>query len=35
MNLARDAKKNKKGFYRCVNEKRKAKESVSPPEDQD
>jgi len=30
MNLARDAKNNKKGFYRFVNQKRKVKESVSP-----
>ena len=31
MNLARDIKKNKKGFYRYVNQKRKVKESVTPP----
>jgi len=30
LNLARDAKNNKKGFYRCVSQKRKVKESVSP-----
>jgi len=28
-NLARDAKNNKKGFYRYVSQKRKVKESVS------
>ena len=28
--MARDAKKNKKGFYRYVNQKRKVKESVPP-----
>ncbi|KFZ48098.1 hypothetical protein N321_03191, partial [Antrostomus carolinensis] len=28
LNLARDAKKNKKGFYRWVNQKRKVKESI-------
>ena len=28
LNLARDAKNNKKGFYRYVNQKRKAKESI-------
>jgi len=30
LNLARDAKKNKKGFYRYVSQKRKDKESVPP-----
>jgi len=30
MNLARDAKKSEKGFYRYVIQKRKVKESVSP-----
>ncbi|KFZ50921.1 hypothetical protein N321_00760, partial [Antrostomus carolinensis] len=30
LNLARDARKNKKGFYSYVNQKRKAKESISP-----
>jgi len=30
LNLARDAKNNKKGFYRYVNQKRKVKESVPP-----
>ncbi|KAK4807047.1 hypothetical protein QYF61_018388 [Mycteria americana] len=30
LNLARDAKYNKKGFYRYVSQKRKAKESVPP-----
>ncbi|KAJ7425634.1 hypothetical protein BTVI_02330 [Pitangus sulphuratus] len=30
LNLARDAKNNRKGFYRYVNQKRKVKESVSP-----
>jgi len=30
MNLARDAKNNKKGFYRYVSQKRKVKESVTP-----
>ncbi|KFR07567.1 hypothetical protein Y956_13278, partial [Nipponia nippon] len=29
-NLARDAKNNKKGFYRHINQKRKVKESVPP-----
>ena len=31
LNLARDAKNNKKGFYRYVSQKRKVKESVYPP----
>ncbi|KFQ91096.1 hypothetical protein Y956_15163, partial [Nipponia nippon] len=30
LNLTRDAKNNKKGFYRHVNQKRKVKESVPP-----
>jgi len=30
LNLARDSKNNKKGFYRYVNQKRKAKESIPP-----
>ncbi|KFQ61370.1 hypothetical protein N334_04214, partial [Pelecanus crispus] len=30
LNLARDVKNNKKGFYRYVNQKRKVKESVPP-----
>jgi len=30
LNLASNAKNNKKGFYRYVNQKRKAKESVPP-----
>jgi len=30
LNLAKDAKNNKKSFYRCVNQKRKVKESVPP-----
>ncbi|KFQ62398.1 hypothetical protein N334_02973, partial [Pelecanus crispus] len=30
LNLARDIKNNKKGFYRYVNQKRKVKESVPP-----
>jgi len=30
LNLARDAKNNKKGFYRHVNQKRMVKESVPP-----
>ncbi|KFQ65391.1 hypothetical protein N335_01657, partial [Phaethon lepturus] len=30
LNLARDAKNNKKGFYRYVSQKRKGKESISP-----
>ena len=30
LNLARDAKNNKKGFYRYVSQKRKVKESVTP-----
>jgi len=33
LNLARDAKNNKKGFYRYVNQKRKVKQSI-PPNDQ-
>ena len=28
LNLARDSKNNKKGFYRYINQKRKVKESV-------
>jgi len=32
LNLARDAKNNKKVFYRHVNQKRKVKESVPPDE---
>ncbi|KFQ62882.1 hypothetical protein N334_11525, partial [Pelecanus crispus] len=31
LNLARDVRNNKKGFYRYVNQKRKVKESVPPP----
>ena len=31
LNLARNAKNNKKGFYRYVSQKRKVKESASPP----
>jgi len=31
LNLARSAKNNKQGFYRYVNQKRKVKESVTPP----
>jgi len=31
LNLARDAKNNKKGFYRYVSQKRKVKESIPPP----
>ncbi|KAK4831467.1 hypothetical protein QYF61_017715 [Mycteria americana] len=31
LNLARDAKNNKKGFYRYVSQKRKVKESIAPP----
>ena len=31
LNLAKDAKNNKKGFYRYVSPKRKAKESAPPP----
>ena len=34
-NLAGDAKNNKKGFYRCVSQKRKVKESISPADEQD
>jgi len=30
LNVARDAKNNKKGFYRSVSQKRKVKESVPP-----
>jgi len=30
LNLARDAKNNKQGFYRHVNQKSKIKESVAP-----
>ncbi|PKU28260.1 hypothetical protein llap_21436 [Limosa lapponica baueri] len=30
LNLARDAKNNKKGFYRYANQKRKVKDSSSP-----
>ena len=30
LNLARDAKNNKKGFYRYVSQKRKVKKSVPP-----
>jgi len=30
MNLARDAKNNKKCFYRCVNQRRKVKENIPP-----
>jgi len=30
LSLARDAKNNKKGFYRYVSQERKVKESVSP-----
>jgi len=32
LNLARDAKNNKKGFYRYVSQKKKVKESVQPDE---
>jgi len=31
LNLAKDAKNNKRGFYRYVRQKRKVKESVAPP----
>ena len=31
LNLARDAKNSKKGFYKYVSQKRKVKESVPPP----
>jgi len=31
LNLAKDAKNNKKGFYRYASQKRKVKESVLPP----
>ena len=31
LNLAREAKNNKKGFYRYIGQKRKARESVPPP----
>jgi len=31
LNVARDAKSSKKGFYRYVSQKRKVKESVPPP----
>jgi len=30
LNLARDARNNKRGFYRYVSQKRKVKESVAP-----
>jgi len=30
LNLAWNAKNNKKAFYRCVNQKRKVKESAKP-----
>lgn len=30
LTLARDTKNNGKGFYRCVSQKRKVKESVTP-----
>lgn len=32
LNLAWDAKNNRKSFYRCVSQKRKVKESVTPDE---
>ncbi|KAK4826550.1 hypothetical protein QYF61_010070 [Mycteria americana] len=35
LNLARDAKNNKKGFYRYVSQKRKVKERAPPPDKQD
>ncbi|PKU32580.1 nedd4-binding protein 2-like 2 [Limosa lapponica baueri] len=35
LNLERDAKNNKKGFYRYINQKRKAKESVHPHDEQE
>ena len=31
LNLARDAKKNKKGFYRYLNQKRKVHNGIPPP----
>ena len=31
LDLAKDAEKSKKGFYRYVSQKRKVKESVPPP----
>ena len=34
LNLARDAKNNKKGFYRYVKQKRKLKETVPPLEEE-
>lgn len=34
LNLARNAKKNKEGFFRCIGQKRQAKESVSPADKQ-
>jgi len=34
LNLARDAKNNKKVFYRYVSQKRKVKESIAPPPDE-
>jgi len=30
LNLARNAKSSKKGFYRYISQKRKAKESITP-----
>lgn len=35
LNLTRDAKNNKKGFYRNVSQNRKVKESVTPPDEHD
>jgi len=35
LNLARDAENNKKGFYKCVSQKRKMKERVPPHDEQD
>jgi len=35
LNLARDAKNNKKCFYRYVNKKRKVKESIPHPDKQE
>jgi len=35
LNLARDANSNKKGFYRYVSQKRKVKESISLPDEQE
>jgi len=35
LNIARDAKNSKKGFYGYVSQKKKIKESITPPDEQD